>query len=101
MVIAPVEPVVLQSRDAIQAFPLRGAGNCAALEVPLAGRHGIEVGIHFEQLAISVDCLVDYSIGLVRESVFGFYLRRIKFPDPDRPLAALDPATMPLARIRK
>ena len=23
---------------------------------------------------------------LVRESVFGFYLRRIKFPDPDRPL---------------
>jgi hypothetical protein len=38
---------------------------------------------------------------LVRESVFGFYLRRIKFPDPDRPLAALDPATMPLARIRK
>jgi hypothetical protein len=38
---------------------------------------------------------------LVRESVSGFYLRRIKFPDPDRPLAALDPATMPLARIRQ
>jgi hypothetical protein len=32
---------------------------------------------------------------LVRESVSGFYLRRIKFPDPDRPFTALDPATMP------
>jgi hypothetical protein len=27
---------------------------------------------------------------LVRESVSGFYLRRIKFPDPDRPFTALD-----------
>ena len=32
---------------------------------------------------------------LVGEAVFGFYLRRIKFPDPDRPFTALDPATMP------
>jgi hypothetical protein len=32
---------------------------------------------------------------LVRESVSGFYLRRIKFPDPYRPFTALDPATMP------
>jgi len=32
---------------------------------------------------------------LVRESVSGFYLRRIKFPDSDRPFTALDPATMP------
>jgi hypothetical protein len=32
---------------------------------------------------------------LVCESVSGFYLRRIKFPDPDRPFTALDPATMP------
>jgi hypothetical protein len=32
---------------------------------------------------------------LVREAVSGFYLRRIKFPDPDRPFTALDPATMP------
>ena len=27
---------------------------------------------------------------LVGEAVFGFYLRRIKFPDPDRPFTALD-----------
>jgi hypothetical protein len=32
---------------------------------------------------------------LVREAVSGFYLLRIKFPDPDRPFTALDPATMP------
>ena len=32
---------------------------------------------------------------LVRESVSGFYLRRVKFPDPDSPFTALDPATMP------
>jgi hypothetical protein len=32
---------------------------------------------------------------LVRESVSGFYSRRIKYPDPDRPFTALDPATMP------
>ena len=32
---------------------------------------------------------------LVREAVSGFYLLRIKFPDPDRPFTTLDPATMP------
>jgi hypothetical protein len=32
---------------------------------------------------------------LVRDSVSAFYLRRIKFPDPDRPFTELDPATMP------
>jgi len=32
---------------------------------------------------------------LVRESVSGFYLRRIKFPDPDRLFTVLDPATLP------
>jgi hypothetical protein len=31
---------------------------------------------------------------LVREAVSSFYLQRIKFPDPDRPFTALDPATM-------
>ena len=30
---------------------------------------------------------------LVRDSVSGFYSRRIKFPDPERPFTALDPAT--------
>jgi hypothetical protein len=32
---------------------------------------------------------------LVREAVSGFYLLRIKFPDPDHPFTALDPAAMP------
>jgi hypothetical protein len=32
---------------------------------------------------------------LVRESVSSLYLQRIKFPDPDCPFIALDPATMP------
>jgi len=32
---------------------------------------------------------------LDREAVSGFYLRRIKFPDPNRPFTALNPATMP------
>jgi hypothetical protein len=37
---------------------------------------------------------------LVRESVSGFYLRRIKFPDSDRAFAELDPATMPLPELQ-
>ena len=37
---------------------------------------------------------------LVRESVSGFYLRRIKFPDPDRPYRARS-GDDALARIRQ
>ena len=37
---------------------------------------------------------------LVRESVSGFYLRRIKFPDPDRPFTARS-GDDALARIRQ
>ena len=32
---------------------------------------------------------------LVREAVFGYYLRKIEFPDLDKPFVELDPATMP------
>jgi hypothetical protein len=32
---------------------------------------------------------------LVREAVSGFYLLRIKFPDPEHSFTGLDPATMP------
>ena len=32
---------------------------------------------------------------LVREAVSGYYLRKIKFPDLDKPFVELDPATMP------
>jgi hypothetical protein len=37
---------------------------------------------------------------LVRESVSGFYLRKIKFPDADRPFTALNPATMPWPELQ-
>jgi predicted RNA-binding Zn-ribbon protein involved in translation (DUF1610 family) len=37
---------------------------------------------------------------LVRESVSGFYLRKIKFPDSDRPFAPLDPVTMPWSELQ-
>ena len=38
---------------------------------------------------------------LVRESVSGFYLRRIKFPDPDRPFYRARIGDDALARIRQ
>src|SRR5580692_10861131 len=44
MVVAPVEPVILQCGDAIETFSLRGSRRGAALEVPLAGGEGVEQG---------------------------------------------------------
>ena len=37
MVIAPVEPVVLEGRETLQTFALRWAGDGATLEIPFAG----------------------------------------------------------------
>ena len=42
MVVAPVEPVVFQGGNAIEAFAERWPGDGAALEVPLAGSGGVE-----------------------------------------------------------
>jgi hypothetical protein len=44
----------------------------------------------YESLPVSAP---DYR--LVREAVSGYYLRKIKFPDLDKPFVELDPATMP------
>src|ERR1700728_1954213 len=44
MVVAPVEPVIFQCRDASEAFFLRGTGNSAALKVPLAGGRRVDQG---------------------------------------------------------
>jgi hypothetical protein len=42
MVVTPVEPVVLQRRDAVEAFALCWSGRGAALKVPLAAGHSVE-----------------------------------------------------------
>lgn len=42
VVVAPVEPIVFQSGNAVQTFSLRWAGRGAALEVPLAVGEGVE-----------------------------------------------------------
>ena len=42
MVVAPVEPVVFERGDAIEALALREPGNGAALEVPLAGGGAVD-----------------------------------------------------------
>src|SRR5256885_17214319 len=47
MVVPPVEPVIFQRRDAVEAFSQRGSRGSAALEVPLAGGCGIQQGPGF------------------------------------------------------
>lgn len=42
MIVAPVEPVVFQGGDAIEALALRGAGDRAALKIPLTGGSSVE-----------------------------------------------------------
>src|SRR5260370_14652242 len=42
MVVAPVEPIIFERGDAVEAFALRGAGGGAALEVPLADGGGVD-----------------------------------------------------------
>jgi len=37
---------------------------------------------------------------LVRESVVGYYLRLLKYPDPERPFSKLDPKTMPWPELQ-
>src|ERR1051326_5607284 len=49
VIVAPVEPVILQRGEAVQAFALRGAGSGAALEVPFAGGGGVEQGPRFRR----------------------------------------------------
>src|SRR5438105_2638992 len=49
VIVAPVEPVIFQRGEAVQAFALRGAGSGAALEVPFAGGGGVEQGPRFRR----------------------------------------------------
>src|SRR5579863_10008603 len=42
VVVAPVEPVVFEGGDAIEAFAERRSGDGAALEIPFAGGCGVE-----------------------------------------------------------
>src|SRR5579859_1477927 len=42
VIVAPVEPVIFQRGEAVQAFALRGTGSGAALEVPFARGGGVE-----------------------------------------------------------
>jgi hypothetical protein len=37
---------------------------------------------------------------LVREAIYGHYLRLLKYPDPSRPSSKLDPKTMPWAELQ-
>ena len=49
MIVAPVEPIIFQGWDTIEALALRRAGDRTALEVPLAGRSGVEKDPGFER----------------------------------------------------
>src|SRR5579863_4432468 len=42
MIVAPIEPVVLQRVNLLQALALRGSRDCTALKVPLAGCRSVE-----------------------------------------------------------
>jgi hypothetical protein len=37
---------------------------------------------------------------LIRESIYGHYLKLLKYPDPTQPFAKLDPKTIPWAELQ-
>src|SRR6267154_2174108 len=41
MVVAPIEPIIFERGDPVEALSLRGAGDGTALKVPLAGGGGV------------------------------------------------------------
>src|SRR5579863_8832705 len=61
VVVAPVEPIVFERRDALETFSLCRTGDGATLEVPLASGVGVEqppvfvIGLQKEFCVFSVD----------------------------------------------
>jgi len=63
MVVAPVEPIVLQGGNTVQAFPLSGTRGRAALKIPLAGGCGIEqIPVFLPSLNVGVGLQKEFGV---------------------------------------